>query len=73
MITHQNRLVETILMSTNSIAFGRDLKDLECHHSLLFGWVGPVVRCMTHNLEVPGSNCTGSSVFFVGVSLGQDT
>ena len=33
---------------------------------------GSVVKCSTHNPGVPGSSCTGSSVFFfVGVSLGK--
>ena len=34
---------------------------------------GLVVKCVTHNLEVTGSSHTGSSGFFSGNVLGQDT
>ena len=30
-----------------------------------------LVKCSTRNLEVLGASCTGSSVSFVGVSLGK--
>ena len=33
--THWNRLVKTIPMSTHNIGFGWEIKDLDCHHSLL--------------------------------------
>ena len=32
---------------------------------------GSVVKCLTRNHGVLGSSCTGSSGFFVGVSLGK--
>ena len=34
---------------------------------------GIVVECGTHDLKVPGSSPTGSTVFFLGSFLGQDT
>ena len=34
---------------------------------------GPVVKCLTHNPEVLGSNRTRSSGLFRGSVLGQDT
>ena len=34
---------------------------------------GSVVQCLTRNPGVLGSSCTGSSGFFCGSVLGQDT
>ena len=34
---------------------------------------GSMVKCLDRNLGVLGSNCTGSSWSFVGVSFGQKT
>ena len=34
---------------------------------------GPVVKCLTRNPGILGSSCTGSSGFFCGSVLGQDT
>ena len=44
--THQNRLHEMILMSTHNIRFGRELVDLQCHHSLLSGALPTVILAL---------------------------
>ena len=36
-VTHKNRLIETILMSTYNIGFGREFINLECHRSVVHG------------------------------------
>ena len=45
------------------------------NHFLLYTWVprGSVVKCLTRDPGVLGSSRTGSSGFFPGNDLGQDT